>query len=159
MFVNLRSLHNGVVVLTFLTAGCSGPSHPATAPVSGVVTYKGSSVDEAVVVFASPAGGRPATAITDGQGKFRLSTFAEYDGAMPGNYKVTVNKTTKDTSPPKSQEELNAEFERQQQTGQAPPPPVVQFLVPEKYLTAEKTPLEFTVKADKNEEAHFELTD
>ncbi|OYV86570.1 MAG: hypothetical protein B7Z73_11525, partial [Planctomycetia bacterium 21-64-5] len=78
---------------SLLALGCSGQKGPATAKVSGLVTYKGQPVDGATVVFAPPAGGRPGTATTDAQGRYELSTYGDRDGALPGDYKVTVQKT------------------------------------------------------------------
>lgn len=156
MSLRVRSMLACLFLL--IATGCS-PSHPATSPVSGTITYKGAPVGEAVVVFAPDGSGRPATATTDAQGNFRLSTFGEFDGAMPGNYKVTVTKLVKNKVPAKTEEQLHEEFERQLQTGQAPPAPAVEYLVPEKYSSADKTTLQFTVKAAQNDEARFELTD
>jgi hypothetical protein len=72
--------------------GCNG-SNPSTSPVSGVVTLDGKAVEGASVVFnpVDPAL-RPAMGITDAQGKYVLGTFKADDGAMPGQYKVTVTK-------------------------------------------------------------------
>jgi hypothetical protein len=132
--------------------------HPATSPVSGSVSYKGSPVDGATVVFTPLAGGHPATATTDSQGKFRLSTYAEFDGAVAGDYRVTVTKI-KDESAPKSEAQLHEEAEQQAKTGKPLPAPVVKYLVPQMYMSVEKTPLKFTVKPGQNEEAKLDLAD
>ncbi len=41
-------------------------------------------------MFVPVAGGRPAQGLTDAQGKFRLMTFDENDGAIIGEHKVGV---------------------------------------------------------------------
>ena len=75
--------------------GC-GSSGPAMAPVSGVVTVDGAPVENAAVMFVPEGGGRPATGLTDADGKFSLETLEPGDGALVGNHKVTVTgvKTT-----------------------------------------------------------------
>ena len=75
--------------------GC-GKSGPEMAPVSGVVTLDGAPVANASVMFMPEGGGRPATGLTDAQGKFALETMEPGDGALVGKHKVTVTgvKTT-----------------------------------------------------------------
>jgi hypothetical protein len=79
--------------------GC-GPGAPAvkTVPVTGTVTYKGNPVEGAIVSFLSAADGRPAGGQTDSQGKFSLKTnlsgSKSVDGAVEGNYTITVSSAT-----------------------------------------------------------------
>jgi len=77
------------LVLLVLTAGC-GPSGPAMVPVSGVVTLDDNPVAGASVMFAPVSGGRPAEGVTDAAGKFSLMTEKPGDGALEGEYLVTV---------------------------------------------------------------------
>lgn len=72
-------------------AGC-GPGRPKTLPVTGVVTLDGKPLEEASVLFAPEGGGRPATGLTDKEGRFRLGTFVPGDGALPGKHLVSVVK-------------------------------------------------------------------
>lgn len=81
------------VVGIALLAGCGGRSGPATVNASGVVTLDGVGVAKAQVVFLDDAAQYPASATTDEQGNFSLKTNGEFDGAVPGNYKVQVSKT------------------------------------------------------------------
>jgi len=69
--------------------GC-GDGRPATFPVTGEVHYNGQPVAGASVVFTSA--GPPAKGVTDAQGKFTLRTFAEGDGALAGEHRVTITK-------------------------------------------------------------------
>ena len=62
------------------------------ANVEGDVTLDGKPVAGAMIVFESETGGPPANAITDAAGHFRMSTYANGDGMVPGTYKVTVAK-------------------------------------------------------------------
>lgn len=74
--------------------GCgSGPEGiPDGAPVTGVVTYNGSPVSGATVTFHPKSGDRAAVAQTDAAGIYQLTTQAANDGALPGDYVVTVTK-------------------------------------------------------------------
>jgi len=70
--------------------GC-GASGPATAPVSGTVTYKGKPLPNAHVSFVpSDASSRAASGLTDSSGRFTLGTFSTNDGAIVGKHKVGV---------------------------------------------------------------------
>jgi hypothetical protein len=135
------------LLISCLLAGCSGSKGPATSPVTGTVTYKGQAVDGATVVF-TPTSGRPATAITDAQGKYQLTTFAEKDGAVPGDYKVTVSKTvTEGKMPDLTQEQIG----EMQMKGEPIPGPVSKNVLPEKYSNGATTDLSFTVKSGAND--------
>jgi hypothetical protein len=67
-------------------SGCGGP-----VPVEGRVTLDGQPVEKAAVVFEREDGaGRPASATTDSDGVFHLTTYKPGDGALPGQYKVII---------------------------------------------------------------------
>lgn len=74
-------------------AGCGGPARPAMAPASGTVMFQGKPLEGADVVFMNEASPRNASGKTDAQGKFRLTTYDSFDGAILGEYRVTVAKT------------------------------------------------------------------
>ena len=136
-----------LLVSSLLVAGCSGSKGPATSPVSGTVTYKSAPVDGATVVFAPPAGGRPATGITDAQGRYELF-LGDKKGAAPGDYKVTVTKTVTEGQGPELTYEQMSEM---QARGETPPGPVTKNVLPEKYSSITTTDLNFTVKAGSND--------
>lgn len=83
--------------LIFL-AGCSGGAEgeadrPETHKVTGKVTYKSAPVEGATVIFhPDGADGKAASAKTDNTGMFELMTFETGDGAVAGNYKVSITK-------------------------------------------------------------------
>ena len=81
-------------LLGALCAGC-GSQGPRLTPVEGVVTLDGDVLEGAVVLFEPEAGGRPATGLTDAQGKFVLKTLEEGDGAQVGMNLVSVAKEAK----------------------------------------------------------------
>ena len=74
-----------------LLVGCNSASVSGTVPVSGKVTYKGTPIEGATVTFVPEGKGRTATATTTAGGAFSLTTV-DASGAMPGKYKVTVDK-------------------------------------------------------------------
>lgn len=78
-----------LILSVSLLTGC-GDSGPDMAPVTGVVTLDGAPVENAAVMFVPEAGGRPATGLTDAEGKFSLETLKPGDGALVGKHKVTV---------------------------------------------------------------------
>src|SRR4051812_41271144 len=83
-----------------LVVGCGDSSGLAKRyPVSGTVTYKGQPVEKGTVNFipAAPDKGREATGSIS-NGRFRLTTSTPDDGAMPGQYKVTVQAQEVDTT-------------------------------------------------------------
>ncbi len=154
--------------LIFLT-GC-GSDHPATAPVSGVVTYKGAPVEGASVTFGRNlrdiAQGEIAIGKTDAGGRFHLTTHfgseASAKGAVPGDYEVVVSKYV----PPVgiSQEQYQAlvdAADKISDTGgmvpadQQPPPLVEQF--PAHYSIMGKSQLKASVPAGGIQDLSFPL--
>jgi len=125
--------------LLFL-AGCGGGNHPPTGRVSGVVTYRGAPVDGAEVTFFAKQG-RPASAVTDSQGKFVLSTFGSKDGAVPGEHVVVISKKGEAPANPKN------------------PYAPAKNLLPVRYADRQKTPLTATIAIDKPNEFTFDLRD
>ncbi len=146
------------LLVTLIVAGCAGPAgdpnRPKTVPVSGTVTYNGDPVEGATVTFMTDsAEGKGAVGRTDASGHFTLMTFEPGDGAVPGNYKVTVTKTK--TEGTLSEEEANKYLER----GENPPAPAVTDLLPEKYKSPETSGLTAEVTEGGENNFTFELTD
>jgi hypothetical protein len=82
-----------VVALLGMTFGCQkGDDRPATYAVTGTVTQGGTPVEGAMVNFSPTGDGQAASGTTDASGKYSLTTFAAGDGAVPGEYAVTVLK-------------------------------------------------------------------
>jgi len=137
-------------VVCFL--GCQSASVPGLVRCEGVVTLDGTPAD-GVTVMLIPRDSetqRNAIAVTDGAGKFRMTTLKENDGAMPGTYSVTVTKYEKSgevvTLPEKSPE-----------TGQPLTfEPSVNRL-PAAYENPTTSPLEMTVPQGGIKTANFEL--
>lgn len=92
----MKMRHGGLLLSAccLVLAGCKPiPEHQkGTVPVKGVVTLGGAPVAGATVTFLAAKEGRSASAITDAQGLYALTTFRRGDGALPGDYKVIVMK-------------------------------------------------------------------
>lgn len=89
------------VVITCLVVlpGCSGSSDQLkTVPLTGVVTYKGSPVADADIVFY-PTKGPAGSAKSDSKGAFQIKTNGQ-SGGTPGQNKVTVVASGTSTVPP-----------------------------------------------------------
>jgi len=120
---------------TFLvtTWGCSSATErPETVPVQGKVTYKGEPVPKGTVTFLSD-GGQVATGEIQPDGSYKLSTFEEGDGAIPGPAKVGILANT-----------LHPHMMPGSSPGYKPP----KDLVPKKYSKPESSGLEATVTKD-----------
>jgi hypothetical protein len=113
---------------------------------AGTVTYKGQPVKDAVVTF-TPKEGRPASGTTDAQGKFRLSTFAPGDGAVPGAHTVTLTVAAGSAPPPMPGTPEAANYK----------PEPLPF--PPKYSDAQSSGLTATVEKGKADDFKFDLTD
>ena len=73
-----------------LATGC-GDGRPALFPASGTVEFtSGQPVRNASIEFVPTGGGPSPRARIDGDGKFKLGTFATADGAPVGEYYVIV---------------------------------------------------------------------
>ncbi len=78
-----------------LFAGC-GDAVPKTIPVTGLVTIDGSPLQQGTVIFmpvesSDDGPSRIATGVVQSDGTFSLSTFANGDGAIIGEYQVAID--------------------------------------------------------------------
>jgi hypothetical protein len=149
--------------LALAGAGCGkGKSKPI--PTEGTVTLDGKPLADAQVVFHPLEGkGQVASAITGSDGSFRLTTTNTGDGAVPGDYKVTVRKKT--APPVQGMSESMSPEERMRvmkevamkakdpalekgPKGKGPPPGEI----PGIYGDDKNTPLKWTIPSDGNVE-------
>src|SRR5437763_12721850 len=88
------ALHFGLTLLMASPLACSSAKQQALYPVKGQVLYKGSPLAKALVVFhplqESSALAQKPFAYTDAEGRFTLTTERPADGALAGDYAVTV---------------------------------------------------------------------
>lgn len=119
-------------------------NRPQTVKASGVVMFNGEPLDEATVTLQPVSGAHAAFAQTDLEGRFALTTFDPGDGAVAGEYQVSVAKTELDYQPDPIDPDAN--------------PPIYQAersLVPEKYTSPPTSGLNVTIPASGN--ANIEL--
>jgi hypothetical protein len=139
-----------------LVAGCSDDSGIAQRyRVSGTVKYKGQPVPKGTITFTpTESGGRPASGdIKDGQ--YSLTTSTPNDGALPGQYKVTVTAVDVDQTALKEiakggQFHHDEAFLKANQSAKQ--------LVPSKYSLVETSTLKAEVKPSTNN-LPFDLED
>lgn len=75
-----------------LSCSSSDSHRPKTYHVSGQITQGGQPLAGANVTFHGTDGSQSAVGVTDDQGQYTLTTFTTGDGAVAGEYQVTVNK-------------------------------------------------------------------
>jgi hypothetical protein len=92
--VPARNLCLATLAAVFLGVGCGSKANNFV-KVSGIVTLDGAPLAGAKVTYYPSSGEAPAVGISDSAGRFQLSTFdlktlKSNDGALPGDYRVTV---------------------------------------------------------------------
>ena len=131
-----------VIVLLVGLAGCGGKG---ITPVRGVVTLEGEPLAGATVLFMpeDEEEGRPATGFTSADGSFQLMTFKVNDGALPGTYRVLIQKTEASKDPQAAEraamERAKAKIEEKALQKRRKP------TLPEAYATFDTTPLRCSV--------------
>jgi hypothetical protein len=136
-----------LVTVGIVLTGCSNSSRPATYPVTGTVTMQGKPLAGAVITFV-PTGtdGEAASAVTDSDGKYALTTRQAGDGARPGEYRVKVSKQElAAVDPSKMVKNLSIEEEQKIYVESKKPPPPAKSLVPSKYQDESTSGLSHTV--------------
>lgn len=98
-----KRIVGSAIVLSMYLTGCGGDAgQKPVYPASGKITMGGAPIAKATVVFGPLEKQPVATAITDANGEFKLTTYDSYDGAAAGKYEVTVTKvavTTEQSQP------------------------------------------------------------
>jgi hypothetical protein len=132
-----------LVTVGFVLTGCSNSSRPPTYPVTGTVTLQGKTVAGAVITFVPTAEkGDAASAITDAEGKYALTTWEAGDGARPGEYRVKLSKQEQQTvDPSKLVQNLSYEEEQKIYVESKKAPPPAKRLIPSKYENDETSGL------------------
>jgi len=153
-----------VVIVAVGLSGCgSSDGHPDRVDAGGTVTYNDEPVAGAQVVFRVK-GGHAATAVTDEDGQFILSTFGQQDGAIPGEHTATVVKTTKVELDDPSSDPGNSNTMEEAMTASAKAAaqgdaPTTKSLIPARYGNPETSELKFTVSATDTNDFDIKLTD
>jgi len=122
-----------LVALTVL----SGCSRSGTTAVEGQVLFDGKPLAGASIQFVAQGKGHDATAETDKDGHFVMSTFEPRDGMLAGSYKVVI-------SPPRGAADTTVYGSADDAMSAAAKKPVKKDSssgFPEKYTRADLTPL------------------
>ena len=130
----------GAFVFTLIAAVVTGCGSTGTVPAGGTITYKGQPVANANVIFTPDGGGPIATGQTDAQGKFSLGVEKPGEGAVPGEYRVSLTPN----EAPRAEGDYSA----------SPPPPF-----PAQYTNATGSSLKATVKPGEKNDITLELVD
>lgn len=86
----LRRLLVFVLLFLFvLNAGCS--RSPATGKVSGVITVDGAALEGVVVSFCPEHNARPASGVTNEEGKYTIQFTRNRKGCIPGPNTVRIS--------------------------------------------------------------------
>ena len=136
-----------LVTVGIVLTGCSSSSRPRTYPVTGTVTSQGKPLAGAAITFV-PTGneGEAASAITDSEGKYALTTWRAGDGARPGEYRVKVSKQEQTTvDPSKMVKNLSIEEEQKIYVESKKPAPPRKSLIPSKYQDDQTSGITHTV--------------
>jgi hypothetical protein len=110
-----------------------------------VITLEGTPVAGATVLFMPDGqdGGRPASGFTSSDGTFRLTTYKPDDGALPGKYRVLIQKTEAAKDPGAAErsalERARAKIEEKSLQKRRKP------TLPEAYAKFDTTPLRCSV--------------
>ncbi|QDT54076.1 hypothetical protein Pan44_21030 [Caulifigura coniformis] len=142
-----------LVTLAILVAlGCSArdrwqEGRPPVVPASGVVLHDGAPLAGANVVFLPKGGTHTAFGTTDPDGRFQLTTFDSGDGAVAGEYDVTVTHLViENDADPRDPEHL-------------PPLHHAEYsLIPEHYYDRAKSGLTASVPAEGTETLEITLS-
>jgi hypothetical protein len=140
----------GVLSLALVT-GCNGKgSKLVKAP--GVLTWEdGTPIENASITFVpQDKKGESASAKTDKDGKFELTTKSTGDGAHAGSYKVTVTKSDASAgslTPAKTGEDMTKAMIEWQKAQAAKAGKPKQEEIPAIYANEQSTPLKWTIEA------------
>ena len=144
----------GASLLLGSLIGCGQDDNlPRRVPVEVKVTYQTNPVEGAHVTFVPAEGGKPAFGTTDAQGVAQLTTFKSNDGAIPGEYQVTIRKTKVENTKSLAPDDPGAlaPVERATESNTT-------HLLPEKYGSAANSGLQASVSESSENRFDFDLT-
>jgi hypothetical protein len=135
--------------------GCGPKLPPGARPTKKVtvtVTYKGAPVENANVTFVNQEGpAAPANGRTGPDGKAKLKTYTEEDGAVLGQHKVLIEKS-------ESVGGSNVDQDSPEYNPNAPPA-TIKYLLPKKFSDYANSGLTAEVKDSDPNEFTFDLKD
>lgn len=140
------------LLISLLFLGCSeSGSLSGLSKCEGTVSHNGNLLADAVLTFHPDGSGqRAASAVTDANGKFVVTTLKSGDGITPGGYKVTITKYEDyGDLPPMEKNEDGGEYQ---------PPRARKNILPKKYESSATSGLTASISKGK-ETLSFELAD
>lgn len=159
MKTSIRFLFVFMLPLIVAITGC-GADGIAVNSVTGMVTYKGQPVSDALVSFVPTQENRGASGMTGADGTFILLTQgATQNGAMLGEYEVWIEKIVPVDASGKALPPAEPQPYRPDAPASSEQRPIMKSLLPKKYDGSEgKSPIIQSVTKGKN---HFviDLTD
>jgi len=135
-----------ITVLPLAACSDGGPKNRRpTHKVTVIVTQKGKPVDGATVTFINQEG-EPAIAYgkTDAEGKAKMKTYVEGDGAVAGRHKVLIEKSESIGGAP-TVDQNSKEYDPNA------PPAQIKYLLPQKYSNPATSGLTAEVKEGQKE--------
>jgi hypothetical protein len=123
-----------------IASGC-GDGREKQVNVTGTVFYQGKPIEGARVTFHR-AGGRPASGVTDTEGRFALRTYDPDDGAVIGLHAVAIGKS-----------QVNPKYDLTN------PEKMFMDLLPLHYAQPHTSELTADVTADGENDFRFDLSD
>ncbi len=126
--------HFLILTLALMAIGCGADpdkkNRPKTVKVTGVITLQKQPLDAATIVLIPASGSHGASGTSAKDGSFELKTFPPDSGAVPGSYKVMVQKIQSPTEPSKTSDD-----------GELVPSSDVKWLIPMRYGDIETSKL------------------
>lgn len=143
-----------ILVLTMVIAGCSDgstASGPRPVPAAGMLTYNATAVPDATISLIPNDPSQPgAVARSDSTGAFKLTTGDRGEGAMPGDYKVSVTAIVYEGGEnPGSVEEGNYNPNAK--------PATPKYIVPQKFSNPETSGLTLTIPPEGTTDIKLDL--
>lgn len=144
--------------------GCkkAADNRPARVPATVTVTYRGAPVEGATVTLhPTTSDGKPAFGRTDAQGRAVLGTFDTGDGAIPGDYGVTVVKIEGGQAAAESAPTEIGAMPANAPGGGPPPAPASgpKHLLPAKYADVNSSGLRVTINPTGDNNLTVDLQD
>lgn len=136
-------------ILSFQVLGCADNNPFGAIPVRGKVTYNGQPLTQGEVLYnPTDPSGRRAKGKIQGDGTFQLTTLEKNDGAIPGDYQISVLAYAPHPGEPSRTEasEQPDQIKQRIQRG---------HIIPEKYTDPETSGL--TDVVDKNHSGFKEI--
>ena len=148
------------MVLCTVAAGCGQGDRPKVVPVRGKVLLDGKPVEGAQVTFhPTAAAPRNAGGTTNANGEFTLTTFDTGDGAIPGEYIVTIYKPQASGNDDENLDpsaDVGEAYDLAMESAESEDAEY-EGVLPEKYASKETSPLKRTVAETGPNEFTFEL--